>query len=131
MTLQAFFALLEKKLPDIQKLPENKALDETQMIDKIIARGYNHLQETSLWESSHYEMRAEYGRERSFMKQEKMIELMDIMSKQLAGATVEDIDNQLASRGMRLSIIDKIYILKSQKDKHNIRLKKLLSSVKE
>ena len=61
MTLQAFFALLEKKLPDIQKLPENKALDETQMIDKIIARGYNHLQETSLWESSHYEMRAEYG----------------------------------------------------------------------
>lgn len=105
-------------------------MTEEVFVERLLALGYKHLPEIRKWESVHRRLRQEHGRERSVQKTDRQLEIGKMLSKN-PDLSIEQIDAQLKPFGMALSIIDKIYILKSRKDNNNIKIQLLGVSLKE
>lgn len=126
--MQRFFSIVEAKLKEAKK--RDAAIDETRFVDNFISKGYKNASDVRGWEYEHQELRKEHGRETSFMKDDKIIEIVSILNKN-PDESLDQINADLKTRGMSLGVIDKIYVLSSQKDDLILRIEHLLSLQKE
>lgn len=128
MTEQEFFDLVSRFLKERQKTVSNT--DETDFVDEFIHAGNYRLKEVITWEPVHQELRKEHGREISGSKEAKTQEMITLLSQD-PDMSLEEVDRNLNNYGMSLGIIDKIYILMSQRDSTTIKIEQLLSKKKE
>lgn len=99
-------------------------------MDEFIQAGYRRLDEVRAWEPQHLILRKEHGREVSATKEDKISEIISILSQD-PDMKLEDIDKQLHNYGMSLGTIDKVHILMSQRNTTEIKIESLLSKKKE
>lgn len=128
VSLQRFFDIVKEK----QSLytSSNPQSTESKFVDAFIAAGNNRLQSIGQWEYTHQIMRKEQGRETSFMKEDKTFEIIRLTDSD-PNKSIDQIDRELATRGMSLSIIEKIYLLMAKRDRLFIDVDSLTSKHKE
>lgn len=105
-------------------------MTEDRFLSKVIASGYSHLPEVRAWEPTQYWLKKENGRERSFMRNDKLQEVVMILKKN-PEMSIDEVDAELGRSGMHLSVIDKIYLLRARKEELNIRILSNSKAIKE
>lgn len=128
VSIKQFYEILDKAYDEAKKL--DSSISEDRFVEDFLKFGSGFLEEVSRWEPEHYKLRREWGRQMSATRDDKYLEIVNSL-KSNPSATVEEIEENLKRSGMSLSIIDKIYILKSMKDTLNIKIYRLLSAKKE
>lgn len=121
-SLPQFFEIVQSALAEYRKLDPRASEDD--FVDKFCTLGNSSLQECEDWTPAHAKLRREWGRQKSLMKDDRLARIVEILKAE-PGASLEAVDAKLAINGMSMSIIDKIYILKSRQDALRIRLARL------
>ncbi len=105
-------------------------MTEDKFVNKVLISGYNHLNTVKAWEPTQYWLKKENGRERSFMRNDKLNEVVFILKKN-PNMSVDEIEAELSKSGMNLSIVDKIYLLRAKREELNIRVLTSAKALKE
>lgn len=127
-SLVQFFEIVQSALLEYRKA--NPGASEDAFVEKFCAAGTASLQECEDWTPGHAKLRREWGRQKSLMKDDRLARIVEILKSE-PSASVEEIDAKLSSSGMSMSIIDKVYILKSRQDALRIRLARLTKAKQE
>ena len=128
VTEQEFFDLISRFLKERRKTVPST--DEADFVNEFIQAGNYRLKEVITWEPTHQVLRKEHGREISATKEDKTQEVITLLSQD-PDMSLEEIDKNLKNYGMSLGIIDKIYILMSQRDISTIKMEHLITKKKE
>lgn len=105
-------------------------VSESEFVERLVAIGWVKVKELKEWEPHHQELRKEQGREFSLMKDDKTAEIVRLMNAN-PSLTVEEVDKELESHGMRLGIVEKIYLYMARKDRLMIGAEHLAARLAE
>lgn len=114
MSLQRFFDIVSDKYKIYTV--SHPQTTESQFIDLFISTGASLLHSIGQWEYTHQIMRKEQARETSFMKDDKTMEIIRLAGSGI-GKSIDQLEADLHTRGMSLSIIEKIYLLMAKRDR--------------
>ncbi len=127
-SLVQFFEIVQSALVEYRKA--HPTATEDAFVDQVCALGSGSLQECEDWTPGHAKLRREWGRQKSLMKDDRLTRTVEIL-KADPKASVEEVDAKLSANGMSLSIIDKVYLLKSRQDGLRIKLGRLSRAKRE
>jgi hypothetical protein len=82
------------------------------------------------WESEHAEVRRESSREKSVMKDARVLHVMTLLAMNPT-LTLDEISAQIADHGMSMSIIEKVTVLQMQQNIWRVKLLALAQKQKE
>jgi hypothetical protein len=128
VSLQHFFDLI-KQNQDVH-LSANPQSSESKFVDHFVSIGNSKLPAINEWEYSHQLLRKEQARETSFLKEDKTSEIIRLTDID-PNKSIDQLERDLSTRGMSLSIVEKIYLLMAKRDRLAIDADTLIARLKE
>lgn len=105
----------QKEEKAVKKLVSKPLSNEDLFVEAFVSTGNSLLEKVKKWEPTHTAMKLEHAKENSFMNDEKMKEVLNILRLQPT-LSLNSLDKMLNKYGMGLSISNKILLLRSHLD---------------